>query len=247
VNNSVEMSFWDHLDVLRGVLFRSAFMLIVLSLILFCFKSFLFDNIVLAPTKSDFYLYKWLGVPFDMPIINIDISAQFFIHLKVAVAFGFILAFPYIIFEIWKFIAPALYENEKKTVKAAFSMASVLFYMGLAVGYFFVIPVCLNFFIHYSISSDVVNRISLNSYISLFMSMVLLTGILFEFPSIIAILSRFGIVTRKMLRNFRKYAFCLILVVAAAVTPTDPFSMFVLALPLYGLYEMSILICKKEI
>lgn len=241
-----EMSFWDHLDVLRGVLFRSAIVLVGTSVILFCFKGFLFDDIVLAPTRGDFFLYRWLHLAFSMSIINIEISAQFFIHLKIAFSCGLIISFPYLIYEVWTFIAPALYKDEKSATKKAFMMASVLFYLGVAVGYFFIVPVCLNFFANYSVSAQVNNQFTISSYISLFLSMVIMSGVLFEFPSVIAVLSHLGIVTRTMLKKGRKYAFCIILVISAAITPSDPVSMFVLAAPLYLLYEGSIFICKKD-
>jgi sec-independent protein translocase protein TatC len=159
---------------------------------------------------------------------------------------GIIIAFPYIVYEIWKFIAPALYENEKRAVRKAFGMSSFLFYLGVAVGYFIVLPVCLMFFMNYTVSDAVQNTISLGSYISLFTSMVFLIGLLFEFPTVVLVLSHLGVLTRKQLRGFRKSAFVVILILAALITPSDPFSMFVLSIPLYGLYEFSILVCKKE-
>ncbi|MCQ2146636.1 MAG: twin-arginine translocase subunit TatC [Bacteroidales bacterium] len=186
------------------------------------------------------------GINLHVDLINIEVSAQFFIHLKMAFVCGLIVAFPYIIYEIWRFIAPALYDNEKTVVRKAFMLASVLFYLGAAVGYVIVLPVCLNFFMNFSISDTVINTISLNSYISLFISMVLMIGLIFEFPSVIAVLSRFGLVTRELLRKGRKVAFVVILVIAAFITPSDPFSMFVLAIPLYILYEFSIYLCKKD-
>ncbi len=187
-----------------------------------------------------------LGLQLDIELINIEISAQFFIHLKMALICGLILTFPYIIYEIWKFVAPALYDNEKVVFKKAFGLASVLFYIGVAVGYMFVLPVCLNFFMNYSVSDIVSNTISLNSYISMFTSMVLMIGVIFEFPAVVAVLSRFGLVTRQMLRSARKIAFVAILLIAAFITPSDPFSMFVLSVPLYILYEFSIYLCKNE-
>ena len=244
-NTSTEMTFWDHLEELRGTLFRSGCAIIAAALLLFCFKKPLFD-FILSPTTSNFFLYRLMGIKLDMNLINIEISAQFFIHLKMALICGLILTFPYVIFEIWKFIAPALYDNEKAVVRKAFGLASVLFYLGVAVGYLFVLPVCLNFFMNYSVSDTVNNTISLNSYISLFTSMVLMIGLIFEFPSVVAVLSRFGIVTREMLRKARKVAFVVILLIAAFITPSDPFSMFVLSIPLYILYEFSIYLCKKE-
>lgn len=244
-DQSVEMSFWDHIEELRGTMFRSAAVIIGFALIFLCVKNPLFE-FILAPSQENFFVYRLLRINLHVDLINIEVSAQFFIHLKMAFVCGLIVAFPYIIYEIWKFIAPALYDNEKTVVRKAFMLASVLFYLGAAVGYVIVLPVCLNFFMNYSISDTVINTISLNSYISLFISMVLMIGLIFEFPSVIAVLSRFGLVTRELLRKGRKVAFVVILVIAAFITPSDPFSMFVLAIPLYILYEFSIYLCKKD-
>lgn len=239
------MSFWDHLDVLRGTLFRSMGAIVLVSVVFLAIPEQLF-KVVLWPTTPDFILYKCLGLKFSMTLINIEVSAQFFVHLKVSVIVGAIIAFPYVIYEIWKFIAPALYDNEKKALRKAFGMSTFLFYLGVAVGYFVVLPVCLMFFMNYSVSDTVQNTISLSSYISLFTSMVFLIGLLFEFPTVVLVLSSMGILTRQQMRGYRKIAFVVILILAALITPSDPFSMFVLAIPLYGLYEFSILMCKPD-
>jgi len=240
-----EMSFWDHLDVLRGTLFRSVVAIVLVSVVFLAIPERLFQA-VLWPTTPDFILYRWLGLDFAMELINIEVSAQFFVHLKISILMAVIVAFPYIIYEVWKFIAPALYDNEKRAVRKAFGMSSFLFYLGVAVGYFIVLPVCLMFFMNYTVSDAVQNTISLSSYISLFTSMVFLIGLLFEFPTVVLVLSHLGVLTRKDLRGFRKSAFIVILILAALITPSDPFSMFVLSIPLYGLYEFSILVCKKD-
>lgn len=239
------MSFWDHLEVLRGTLFRSVVAIVLVAIVFLCIPEQLF-RWVLWPTTPDFILYRWLGLDFGMSLVNIEVSAQFFVHLKMSVLMAVIIAFPYIIYEIWKFIVPALYENEKISIRKAFGMSSFLFYLGVAVGYFIVLPVCLMFFMNYTVSDAVVNTISLSSYISLFTSMVFLIGLLFEFPTVVLVLSNLGILTRKQLKGFRKQALVVILILAALITPSDPFSMFVLAIPLYGLYEFSILVCKKD-
>ena len=239
------MSFWDHLDVLRGTLFRSLGAIVLVSVVFLAIPRRLFEA-VLWPTTPGFVLYRWLGLDFSMSLINIEVSAQFFVHLKVSVMMAAIVAFPYVIWEIWRFIAPALYDHEKKAVRKAFGLSSFLFYLGVAVGYFIVLPVCLMFFMNYTVSDTVRNTISLGSYISLFTSMVFLIGLLFEFPTVVLVLSSLGLLTRKQLKGFRKSAFIVILILAALITPSDPFSMFVLSVPLYGLYEFSILMCKPE-
>lgn len=239
------MSFWDHLEALRGTLFRSVLAVFLLSVVFLFFPQQLF-RAVLWPTTPDFILYRLLGWDFSMTLINVEVSAQFFVHLKVSVLCGLVLAFPYVVFEIWKFVAPALYDSERKAVKTAFGLSSGLFYLGVAVGYLVVLPVCLMFFMNYSVSDTIQNTISLGSYMSLFISMVFLIGLLFEFPTVILVLSSLGIVTRTKMKSLRKYAFVVMMVLAAFITPSDPFSMLVLAIPLYGLFELSILLCKKE-
>ena len=212
--------------------------------IFLCFPKTLFKA-VLWPTQADFLLYRLPGLDFSMELINIELSAQFFVYLRVSVLCGLVVAFPFVIWEIWKFVAPALYENEKKAVRGAFGLSSALFYLGVAVGYFVVLPVCLVFFVNFSVSDTIVNTISLSSYMSLFTSMVFLIGILFEFPTVILALSSIGLLNRSQLKKWRKYAFITVLILAALITPSDPFSMFVLAIPLYGLFELSVLLCKK--
>lgn len=240
------MSFWDHLEALRGTLFRSVLSVVILSAIFLCIPKLLFQA-VLWPTQADFLLYRLPGVDFSMSLVNIELSAQFFTYMKVAVLSGVVLAFPLIVWEIWKFIAPALYEKERQAVRKAFFLSLGLFYVGVAVGYFVVLPVCLMFFVNFSISDAIVNTISLSSYMSLFTSMVFLIGLLFEFPAVVLVLSSLGVLNRSMLRKGRKFAFVVVLILAALITPSDPFSMFVLAVPLYGLYEFSILLCRKEV
>ena len=241
-----EMTFWDHLDVLRGTLFRSALAVLCAGVLLMCFKGFLFDDVILAPTKSGFWLYKWLGLPFSMSLINTEISAQFFIHLKVSFICGFVISFPYVCYEVWTFVAPALYPSEKSAVRKAFTFASALFYIGLLIGYYLILPITLNFFQGYTVSDAVQNTITLDSYISMFSSMVLLFGIVFEFPVLIAVLNRMSIVTRDSLKKYRRHAIVAIFVVAAIITPADPFSMLIAAAPLYLLYELSVLVCVKK-
>ena len=172
-----EMSFWDHLEALRGTLFRSVLAVGILSVVFLCIPKELF-KVVLWPTQQDFILYSSLGLPFGMSLINVDISAQFFVHLKVSILCGLVLAFPYIVYEIWKFIAPALYEHEKGAVRGGFLLSSGLFYLGVAVGYFVVLPVCLMFFMNYTVSDTIANTITLGSYMSLFVSMVFLRAMI---------------------------------------------------------------------
>lgn len=240
-----EMSFWDHIEELRGTLLRSILAIVSVSVVFLCFPKQVFKA-VLWPTEPGFPLYRLPGVDFSMDLINIELSAQFFVYLKVSVLCGLVLAFPFVVWEVWKFISPALYDNEKMPVRKAFLLSSGLFYLGVAVGYFVVLPVCLMFFVNFSLSDAIVNTISLGSYMSLFTSMVFLIGILFEFPTVIMALSAIGMIDRGMLRKGRKFAIVIVMVISALITPSDPFSMFVLSIPLYGLYELSILMCRTK-
>ena len=240
-----EMSFWDHLEELRGTLFRSILAVCLFSVLGFIFKRPLF-HVVLLPTSTDFFIYRLLGWTFNIELINVEVSAQFFVHLRAACGAGLILAFPYIIWELWRFIAPALYAKERKAVGIAFLMASGLFYLGVAVGYFLVLPACVQFFLNYSVSPEVTNSITIGSYMSMFTSTVLMIGVAFEFPTVIWLLSKMGILSREQLRKGRRYAVVIVLTIAAIVTPADPLSMLIVATPLYLLYEIAILLCSKS-
>ena len=242
-----EMTFWDHLEDLRGTIFRMLAVYASAVVALFFFKSFLFDSLILAPSKPDFFLYKLLGADFSMTLVNIEVAAQFLIHMKITLIVGLIVTFPFLIYEAWRFIAPALYEKEKKVVRGAFAFASILFYAGVAVGYAVVFPLMLNFFSGYQVSPEISNTFSLTSYISLFTSLVLTFGIVFEFPTVVAVLSSLGVLTRQTLKSFRKHAICAVLILAAIITPSgDPFSLLVVSVPLYLLYEFGIIICRKS-
>lgn len=242
-----EMTFWDHLEDLRGSIFRMLAVYASAVVALFFFKSFLFDSLILAPSKPDFFLYKLLGADFSMTLVNIEVAAQFLIHMKITLIVGLIVTFPFLIYEVWRFIAPALYEKEKKVVRGAFAFASILFYAGVAVGYAVVFPLMLNFFSGYQVSPEISNTFSLTSYISLFTSLVLTFGIVFEFPTVVAVLSSLGVLTRQTLKSFRKHAICAVLILAAIITPSgDPFSLLVVSVPLYLLYEFGIIICRKS-
>lgn len=243
------MTFWDHLDELRRVLFRSAIAVFVLAVPIFLAKDFLFGEIIFAPTKSDFILYQWLGKTiggdFNLNLINIDLSAQFFIHISVSLTLSFILAVPYVLYQFWTFIKPGLYEGEQRATRRAFWFGSGLFLAGVAVGYLFVFPLTLRFLGTYQVSEAVPNQISLQSYISMFTRLILIMGIVFEMPALALILSKIGIISKSLLKKYRKHAFTILLITAAIITPSgDAFTLIVVAAPLYLLYEFSILICR---
>ena len=243
----IEQTFWDHLDELRSTLLRIAVVFLGSAVVLFFFKTFLFEKIVLAPTTSDFFLYRILGNSMDLTLQNIELSAQFFIHIKVTLICALLVSFPYLIYELWRFIAPALYENEKRATRGAFGFASVLFYLGVTTAYCVIFPMMLSFFSKYQVSGQVENIFSLSSYISMFLSTLLMFGIVFEFPTVVAVLSSLGVLTRQTLKSFRKHAICAVLILAAIITPSgDPFSLLVVSVPLYLLYEFGIIICRKS-
>lgn len=247
MSDSGEMTFWDHLDVLKKSVFRIVLVVLAAAVGLFAFKDFLFDGLVLAPSHGDFFLYKWIGADVSLSLVNIEVTAQFMIHMKMAFLCALILTFPYIIYKVWQFIAPALYDNERRKVRNAFLFASVLFYVGVTVGYTLIFPLMLNFFADYQVSSAVPNTFSLSSYISLLTSMVLTFGIVFEFPTIVALLSALGVLTKQTMVKFRRHAILVVVILAAVITPSgDPFSLAVVAVPLYLLYEFSVFICKPE-
>ena len=244
--SQTEMSFWDHLDALRGVLLRSAGLVLVLALVLFVLKDYFFDVVVLSPTKPSFPIYRLFGMTPDISLINYDLTAQFMVHLETSMLGALVFAAPYICYELWKFIAPALYENEKRPVRKAFMFAGTLFYVGLAVGYFILLPFIVDFFQSYTVSDMVKNTISLSSYISTFFSTVFSMGLAFEFPSVILALSSMGLLHKSTLKTHRKHALIVLMIIAAAITPADIMSMIVVTVPLYLLYEFSILICRKD-
>lgn len=240
------MTFWDHLDVLRGVLLRCAAAFLVCSVGAFLFKEQLFDGVVFAPLRGNFPLYRMTGTGFSLSLVNIGITSQLFVHMRVAAVAGLLVSMPYILFELWRFVAPALYEKERKRARAAFLSASVLFYAGVAFSYFFILPLTLVFFGSYSVSEAVTNTISLDSYISLFAALTLLMGLVFEFPALVAVMAKIGIVSREGMVRYRRHAVVGIVVVAALIAPGDPVSLAVVTAPLYLLYELSILMLGRK-
>jgi sec-independent protein translocase protein TatC len=226
-------------------------------IVVFISKGFVFDKVVFAPCSSDFLFYRWLCAldkyvplantciePFKIQLININLSSQFFVHLSTSFWIALVLGFPYLIWELWRFISPALYQKEQRSVRFIFLFASVLFYAGAAVAYLMIFPLTLQFFWSYQLSPDVPNQISLQSYIDTLVPLVLVMGLVFELPVLVNILSRIGLINRAFLRKYRRHAIVVLLVLAAIVTPADIFSMIMAAIPLYLLFELSILTCK---
>ncbi|MDR2382998.1 MAG: twin-arginine translocase subunit TatC [Prevotellaceae bacterium] len=254
-----EMSFWDHLDDLRSTLFRIAIGIIVCMILVFANKSFVFDVIIFGPSSSDFILYKamcrlgeLLSMPglcieaFESKFQNITVAGQFFTHISTSFWIGLVLSFPWIVYQLWLFVRPALFDNERATATRAFWFSSTLFYLGVFIGYILVFPVAFRFLVTYSISEKVEEIITLISYIDVLVMLVLGMGIVFQMPVLILLLSRIGIVDKAFLRKYRRYAIVIILILVAIVTPTpDPATMLIASIPLLLLYEFSIYICKQ--
>ncbi|WP_321333025.1 twin-arginine translocase subunit TatC [uncultured Bacteroides sp.] len=256
-----EMSFWDHLDELRIVLFRIIGVWFVLAVGYFIAMPWLFDHVILAPCHNDFVFYSLLRSmgeslhltddfftqKFSVKLININLAAPFFIQMSTSFWMSIVTAMPYLFFEIWHFIRPALYPNEQKGVRKALSIGTVMFFIGVLLGYFMVYPLTLRFLSTYQLSAEVPNMISLNSYIENFMILVLCMGLAFELPLVMWLLSLMGLVNKAFLRKYRKHAIVVIVAVAAVITPTgDPFTLSVVSIPLCLLYELSILLMKDK-
>lgn len=256
-NNSGEMSFLDHLEALRWHLFRAAIAVISLALILFFFKEFLFDSILLAPKHPDFLTYRALcslglkigmgeelcvnAIPFTL--ISTNLSAQFTTHMWVSFIGGVVVAFPYVIWELWRFVKPALSVKERTFARGIVFYTSFLFLTGILFGYYIITPMTVNFLGSYQVSVEVKNTIALDSFISTVTTMTLLTGIIFELPIVVYFLSKIGILTPMFMRTYRRHAVVLILILAAVITPTsDVTTLLLVAIPLYVLYELSILV-----
>ncbi len=258
-NRNDEMTFWEHLDELRGILIRSVAAVFILSLVAFAFKHFLFDVVILAPKDTGFITYRILcklgkllsidSLCMDtssLHLININLAGQFMAHMTISLIAGFIVASPYIVWEFWRFIKPGLTDSEKKNTRGAVFIISLLFVTGVLFSYFVVVPLMVNFLGNYQVSDSVTNQIALTSYTSSVTTMSLLMGLVFEFPVVVLFLTRIGILTPKFLREYRKHTIVVILIVAGVITPSpDVFSQVVVALPLYALYEISLFLSAK--
>lgn len=257
--NDNDMSFWGHLEVLRMTLFHIIAFLLVAFVCWFIAMPHIFDSFVLGPTTSDFFLYKWFAALGKLPffpdfgdnnfavnIININVASQFMTHMSTSFYFALIVSFPYMVYELWKFIRPALLPNEKKNIKVAFSFSTLMFFCGCAIGYGLVFPLTFRFLTQYTIGNEIVNQINLNSYIGMFMMMIVIMGIVFELPLLAWVLSKLGLVNKAFLKTYRKHAIVVIMILSAIITPSgDPFTLMVVFLPIYMLYELSIKIVRN--
>jgi sec-independent protein translocase protein TatC len=253
-----EMSFFDHIDVLRKHLLRAAVVILVFTLGAFYYTDFIFNQIIMGPKNPSFWTYRMMcklvakfpsiGPEFcitkiDAKIINTEMAGQFTLQLNSCVMVGIILGIPYLLFEIWLFVKPALHEGERKSASGFVIFASTLFFLGILFGYFIICPLSINFLTNFTVSPDIQNTFTIDSYLSSVMTLTLGAGVIFQLPVIIYILSKVGIMTPAFMRASRRYSTVLILIVAAVVTPTaDPYTMMIVAMPLFLLYELSIYI-----
>lgn len=255
------MSFWDHLEAFRWTLIRSLAALVIFTVLAFAFMPYIYDNVVIAPSQSGFFLYRYLciitsAIPFlpdfcdnsfNVDIININLASQFFRHVTTSLWLAFIFTFPYLMFEVWRFIKSALYEKEKKSFRWVFVFATLMFFVGCGVGYALVFPVTLHFLAGYQLSETIVNQISLDSYMDNFLMMIFIMGIVFELPLVSMFLSFLGLVDKTFFRKYRRHAIVGLLILSAIITPSgDPFTLSVVFIPLYTLYEVSCFFVKTK-
>ena len=254
-----EMTFWEHLDELRGVLIRGIIAIAVVTIVAFSFKNILFDVIILGPKNSDFITYRVLcklGKMISMNslcldttslhLINISLAGQFMAHITTSIIAGFVVASPYIFWEFWRFVKPGLTDTERKSTRGAVLVISTLFLTGILFSYFLAVPLMVNFLGNYQVSTSVINTIALDSYTSAVTTMTLLMGLIFEFPIVVLFLTRIGILTPAYMSKHRKHTIVIILIVAGFITPSpDMFTQLVVAVPLYLLYEISVILSKK--
>ncbi len=265
-----EMSFLEHLEELRWHIIRSVIAIVVLMLVAFFLKNFIFDKIILAPKNPEFFTNRILcnlghATIFghqlnidalcinrqELNLISIKMAGQITTHILVALVAGLIMAFPVIIYEFWMFFKPALHENEAKYTKGAVLSTTMLFFVGVLFGYYVLAPLSIHFLSSYQVSPDVVNQINIRSYIGTITSICLATGLIFELPIIAFFLTKIGIITPAFMRKYRKHAILMIVILAAIITPPDVFSQMLVCIPLLFLYEVSIgisgrVIRKKE-
>jgi len=256
-----EMTFWDHLDDLRKILFRIAAFIFIVSLVFFAYMKELFDLVILAPTRNDFFLYQWMNgmsgkLPifpdfcvgtFQVKIININLSSQFFIHMSTSFWLAIVFSFPFVIYQLFIFVRPALYNHEQKNAGWAFFFGNLLFYIGIFVGYVLVFPLTLRFLAGYQLSTYIDSSVSLDSYMDSFMMLCFIMGLVFELPLLSWLLSKIGILNRSFFNKFRRHAIVILLIIAAFITPSsDPFTLMVVFIPIYMLWEISALVVKRK-
>jgi sec-independent protein translocase protein TatC len=254
-----DMSFLDHLEDLRWHLVRICIAIVLCGTVAFLFKSFIFDVIILGPKEMSFPTYRWLcsmtqligiedssfcGESFPFEIQSRTLAGQFSAHLWTSIYAGVIVAFPYILYQLWAFISPGMHSNERKHASGFIIISSLLFFIGILFGYYIVTPLSINFLGTYTVSQQVHNDFDLSSYIGLVRATVIASGIIFELPIIIYFLTKIGLVTPEFLKKYRKYALVIVLILSAIITPPDIASQVIVAIPILILYQVSIFISK---
>lgn len=254
-----EMSFLDHLEELRWHIMRSLAVILVFMILAFVFGKWIFTNIVFAPASVDFITFRWIcdvsqsiGLEdtlcvgtFPFKVQSRLMTGQFMMQLTASFVIGLILGFPYLCWELWKFVRPGLHKKEQKNSRGAVTVISFLFFVGVSFGYFIVSPMTVYFLSTYSISDMIANEFDITSYVSTVVSLVFGSGALFQLPVVIYYLTRIGLITPQFLRQYRRHSIVIILIIAAIVTPPDPFSQTIIAIPLYLLFEISIFISGR--
>ena len=254
-----EMSFLDHLEALRWHILRSLSAIVIFMVVAFFSKKLLFHDIILGPSRTDFWTYRFLcklSIYLDQPFLCVEklsfiiqsrtLAGQFSTHIWVSFVTGFVLAFPYMFWEIWHFVKPGLYPKERAMTRGAVFFVSLLFFTGISFGYWILSPLSINFLANYQIDESIQNEIDLLSYIETLMMMVLACGLMFQLPMVVLVLAKAGLVNVSFLKTYRKHAILIIVIVSAILTPSpDMFSQIIVALPIYGLYELSILLAGK--
>ena len=254
-----ELSFLEHLEELRWHIIRSSVAIIVFGILAFVLKNFVFETIIFGPLNPDFYSYRALCFLADklrlgsqlcieaapIQIVNLELAGQFVTHIKVSLILGLVVAFPYVFWEFWRFISPALYEKERKNTGGLVFFTSLLFLIGVLFGYYIITPFSVNFLGNYHVAPNVENTISLGSYITSISMLSLSSGIMFELPMVVYFLSKIGLLTPQFMKDYRKHAIVVILIISAIITPPDVTSQVLIAFPIYFLYELSIGISRR--
>ena len=252
------MSFLDHLEALRWHLFRAVAAVLVFTIAAFLAKDFVFGVLNLGPPKVDFWTYRMLcdlgnyvGIPAlcinDLPftIQSRQMTGQFSMHMTSSLVVGLIAAFPYLFYEVWRFISPGLYTKERNAARGAVFFVSFLFLSGALFGYYVLTPMSINFLANYQLDPSIANEFDITSYVSTLSMLVLASAIMFQLPVVVYFLSMSGLVTSKMLKSYRKHSMVVILVLSAVITPADVISQFFIGMPTLVLYELGILIAKR--
>lgn len=254
-DNEGQMTFWDHLDVLRAAIVRVVVVALLCAVVAFCFKELLFD-VLLAPSRADFITYRLLNRiastfakaadSFAVQLINTALAQQFMIHIKMSFVVGLLAVSPYILYELLRFISPAFYASERRYVYSMVGSGYLMFFVGLLLCYFLIFPLTFRFLGTYQVDAGVVNMISLESYISTLTGMTLMMGLVFEMPVLCWLFAKMGLLNGDFMRHYRRHAVVLILVLSAVITPTsDIFTLALVSLPLWLLYELSIVVVSR--